>query len=65
MDSAFKAAYIISQTACSHAKISEMEQQNLLDDRAGRQPTYQPWQFGQVPYDLGLGHNEVLSYLRS
>lgn len=64
MDQVARAAFITAQSACLHAKLVAMQEQNTADRAAGRPTTYQPHEFEAVPDEFGLGHNAVISYLQ-
>lgn len=64
MDSAAKAAFIASQVACMQVEMVVMQEQNIADRAAGRTLSYQPHEFRALVDRYGLGHNDVISYLR-
>ncbi len=60
-----KAAFITAMAACCNARLIAMQEQNMSDRLVGRPPTYQPFDFESEPFNHGLGHNQVVEYLRS
>lgn len=66
MDTIAKAAFITSQAACCQARLMAMSEQNIADRAAGRPVTCRPDDFENAPngFGLGLGHNDVVSFLR-
>lgn len=64
MDIVAKAAFITSQCACLQGKLLAMQEQNIADRAAGRFPTFQPIDFELAPEQFGLGHNDVVTFLR-
>jgi len=64
MDQTARAAFITAMSACCHAKLMAMAEQNNCDRIAGRPITYQPYDFEDAPNSFGLGHNNVITYLQ-
>lgn len=64
MDSTARAAFVIAQAACAHARLAAMSEENAADRAAGRDVRYNSRDFEAVSDEFLIGHNAVISYLR-
>lgn len=64
MDQAARIAFIQAMSVGALARIEGMKAENKSRERAGQPIRYHEEAFEQVPIDFGLGHNQVLEYLR-
>ena len=65
MDNILKSAFLASQVACMQVEIAAMQARNDLDRSLGFSTlTYSPADFRELVNKFGLGHNDVITYLR-
>ena len=64
MNEQMRCAYVIAQAAMLNARIAGMQAENQARNSAGLAPAYDEKTFVEVAEESGLGHNDVITYLR-